>query len=483
MASIRIAKEAVPQQPYGLATAEYGTLWMSEILAGERRLEAGVYLSDGLAIRRAIAQSTVPTRLLGTMAKIWQPGRGVGVQVGPEHGVPYLAATQVFDVWPASRKRLASPNPTTLASLYVEPNWVLVTCSGTVGRAILAYTAHKDFAVSSDLLRVKVEGDPVLRSYVYGFMRSRLGHSMMEGSHYGSIVKHLRPAHLQTLPIPVLTGAVMETVHEEVKSAFELRDRAYRLDVAARELFSNEMSERSMMRSEEGYSLPAAILFGGRRRLEASAHSPQAQFVTQIYERNSRSMDTLGAVAHAFLPNRFKRIYGENGVSYLDSEPIFKVNPALTKSLTLATKINFSDYMVQRGWLLMARSGQVYGINGQAILANEWHEQKVITEHIMRIIPNREKIQPGYLQTVLSHPLLGKPLVVSRAFGTSVPELATQDIEALPIPRLDSAKETQIAEAAEEANVMRYEADCLENSAVTTLETALFKRLKVIDNS
>ena len=56
----------------------------------------------------------------------------------------------------------------------------------------------------------------------------------------------------------------------------------------------------------------------------------------------------------------------------------------------------------------MARSGQTYGINGQAILASEWHEGKVVSEHVIRIIPNPEKVRFGYLQAVLSHPELGQ---------------------------------------------------------------------------
>ncbi len=166
------------------------------------------------------------------------------------------------------------------------------------------------------------------------------------------------------------------------------------------------------------------------------------------------------------------------GLSYVNSEPIFKINPELAKFLTPAKGINFDSYMVRRGWLLMARSGQVYGINGQAILANEWHEKKVISEHIIRIVPD-QGIRPGYLQTVLSHPTLGKPLVVSRAYGTSVPELAPEDVEQLPIPRLEVELEDEIAELAERASDLRVQANKLESEAITALETELEKKLGI----
>ena len=461
---------------------EFGTLQVSEMIGGDRRLEAGVYLSDGFVVRRSIAESSLPIKLLGDLARIWQPGRDVGVQVGPEHGVPYLAATQVFDIWPTPRKWLPPKKPSELTSLYLEPNWILVTCSGTVGRVILAYAAHAGLVVSSDLLRVEVAGDPLIRSYVYAFMRSRFGRTMMEGTHYGSIIKHLRPAHLKTIPIPMLSRATQAAIHEEVENVFALRDEAYRLDMMARASFASEMHELPIVQNEEAYSISARSFFGGRRRLEAGAYSPQSRFVAQVYEHNSESVDVLGTVARVFVPGRFKRIYGETGTTYLDSKPIFKVNPELPKFLTPATNIDFAAYGVQRGWLLMACSGQVYGINGQAILANESHEGKVITQHIMRIIPDPDRIRPGYLQTVLSHPTLGQPLVISRAFGTSVPELAPEDIERLPIPRLDDAKEAEIAVAAERASVLRYRADTIENAVIYILEDAVNEQLTTVKN-
>ena len=163
----------------------------------------------------------------------------------------------------------------------------------------------------------------------------------------------------------------------------------------------------------------------------------------------------------------------------MDSEPIFKINPGLAKLLTPATNIDFDAYMVRSGWLLMACSGQIYGINGQAILANGWHEGKVVTQHIMRIIPNGDKIRSGYLQAVLSHPTLGQPLVVSQAYGTSVPELAPGDIELLPIPRLTGQVEDKIADAAEQASELRMKADKDENGVVSKLEDELEKELGI----
>ena len=450
------------------------TLPLSEVAKGDRRLDAEVYLSEGFTARRAIRRSGLPISALGQLARVWQPSRLKGIRVEPEHGVPFLAATQVFDIWPTPRKWLAPSKTPSIADRYVSPGWILVTCSGTVGNVILTYSAHADMVISHDLLRVEIE-DPSLRRYVYAFLRTRFGRAMMRGSHYGNVIKHLEVSHLEQIPVPVL-ARLGDEIHERTGDAFAAREEAYRLDMTARRRFADAMSDQPERLPEEGYAVRASRLFHGRRRLEAFAHSPGAQLVARTYERNAESVVRLGRIARAFLPPRFKRIYGERGTAYLDSGPVFKVNPELSKFLTPATPIDFDDYMVKRGWLLMARSGQIYGINGQAILADRWHEGKVITEHIIRIVPE-DTIRPGYLQTVLSHPTLGQPLVVSQAYGTSVPELAAEDIERLPIPRLAVKQEEEIADAAERASELRMKADEEENEAVARLESELKKAL------
>ena len=462
----------------GLHVPDCVTLPVSEIAGGDRRLEAEVYLSNGFVVRREIRRSKLQVSLLGALAKIWQPSRLKAIRVEREHGVPFVAATQVFDIWPTPRKWLAPSKTPGLSDHYVAPNWILVTRSGTVGNAIITYSAHANLAISDDLLRVEID-EPELRSYVYAFLRTWYGRAMMRGSHYGNVIKHLEVAHLEQIPVPRLDRLLDET-HEQVARVFMARDEAYRLDMASRAKFAEVMQEQPVRKAgEEGYVTPASQIFGGRRRLEANAHSPLSRFTTQVYEWNATSVVALGTIARAFLPGRFKRIFGESGTTYLDSEPIFKINPEITKVLMPATDINFDSYLVRRGWLLMACSGQIYGIIGQALLANEWHEGKVVTQHIMRIVPKTEYVRSGYLQTVLSHPILGKPLVVSQAYGTSVPELAPEDIERLPIPRLVGKIEDEIADAAEQASELRRKADEWENEAVSKLEHELGKELGI----
>src|SRR5580704_3219403 len=88
-------------------------------------------------------------------ASTWQPSRLKGIQVGRAFGTPFLAATQVFDVRPISRKWLSLDRTDKATNRFVQPGTIMVTCSGSVGRATLSFATHENILISHDLLRVE----------------------------------------------------------------------------------------------------------------------------------------------------------------------------------------------------------------------------------------------------------------------------------------------------------------------------------------
>jgi hypothetical protein len=167
-------------------------------------------------------------------------------------------------------------------------------------------------------------------------------------------------------------------------------------------------------------------------------------------------------------------------VAYVDSGELFVINPEIQKFIPLAAKKDATDYYVKAGWLLMACSGQLYGIIGDAVLATRWHEEKVLSNHILRIVP-KSGMRPGYLLAALTHTDLGRPLVLRAAFGTSIPELDPIELGAMPIVRL-GRREDVIADKMERAAQLRGNADDLENDATELFESAISRAFGEIVN-
>ena len=52
------------------------------------------------------------------------------------------------------------------------------------------------------------------------------------------------------------------------------------------------------------------------------------------------------------------------------------------------------------------------------------------------------EIRPGYLLTALTHPTLGRPLVIRNAYGTSIPHLDPADVSDIPVVRFPTKWKT-----------------------------------------
>jgi hypothetical protein len=453
----------------------WASVSVSELAAGERRLEGETYLTGGYKVRHDIATCGLPTARMDTLAHIWQPPRLKGIDTTPAKGLPFLTATQVFDLRPSPRKWLVRHRTPRLSERYVQPDWILVTCSGSVGDAIVAYKPLEGMVISHDLLRVVVR-DPGHHGYLYAFLRSGYSRAMLRSTKYGSIVKHLEPEHLFDVPVPLPEQPMLYDLNARVDAVFRRRNEVNTLTREAEDLYEQAVGATLPAVSHETpHQVAASALFGRSRRLDGYHYNPVAQSIVDALHATGRPIMALGdpgITARIFGVPRFKHIYKTSGIPYLDSEDLFKVIPEITKYIPEKAKKDAADYFVQRRWLLMACSGQIYGFNGTVILADTWHEEKIISNHAVRIVPSEEKgaPRPGYLQIVLGHPKLGRPLVLRLAFGSEVPEIAPQDVATLPVVRLDSAEEAAIADRVERASTIRSEADAEEDAAVRVVE-------------
>jgi hypothetical protein len=434
-------------------------------LAGDRRMEAETYLSSGFGLRAAIESKSAGWVSFGKLARVWMPNRLKGIVVSPEYGTPFLAATQVFDIRPIPRKWLSLERTENVKDRFVDPGTILVTRSGSVGRSILAYAPHKDTLISDDLLRVEPleEKD---KGWLYAYLHAPQVRAMAAGAHYGNIIKHLETSHLEALPVPLVDDDVAADFTRRVSLILALRNEAYELAEEADRRFADNLGPLVISAPDAGFAVRASDLFPGRRRFDASVHSPMVTAIRRHLSKHGKGFITVADAGYdVWLPKRFRRIPAAEGVWLLDSSDLTEVNPDITKKIVDS---DFGDRYrgrVEAGWILMARSGQTYGIIGTAVLAEKYLEDYIISDHVMRVKPrDNARLPAGYLVTALSHPTLGRPIIKSLAYGSSIPELEVADIASLEIVRLNPPEESAIADLAERSAAARAEADVLERS-------------------
>lgn len=453
------------QQSWRWHEAKWTSISASILKRGDRRLEGDNYLLGGYGVRLAFESQHVPLPTLSKLATVWQPSRLKGIQLTKEHGTPFLAATQVYDLRPSPRKFLSLDRTAGSSERFIDNGTIVVTCSGNVGRVTLIYNAHTGVLISHDLLRITPK-DNAAWGWLYAFLRSTQGAAMMTSAQYGHMIKHLEPSHLHALPIPVPRDDVLSEFHAQVSEILEARNKAWDLQVQAESIFSAAIDQQAISseKASVGFSVRTTELFGKRRRFEASYHSPVATEILRQFERVGLKTEPLRDVTEkVWWMTRFKRVFGEAGVRYMSADNLFSINPSNIKKVMIEQAENPDSYRVKSGWIIMACSGQTYGLNGSVALMTEPHENAFFSHDLVRIIADKSKIRAGYLFTVLGHPQLGRPLVIRNAYGTSIPHLDPEDVAAIPVVRLPESVENKIADLMERAVALRASADVLEN--------------------
>jgi len=299
----------------------------------------------------------------------------------------------------------------------------------------------------------------------------------MTSAHYGHIIKHLEVSHLNELPVPELAVQLLDEFSERVREILDYRDQAHKAALQAEAHFEKCLGAyRCTETGESGFTIASSIgPFSGQRRLDASRYNPAAAKLAKHLAAKGAGLEALSSVGYdAWVPGRYKRIHANDGVTFLDSSDLFEINPDADKRYA---DCRFGDQhrgRVKPGWILMACSGQVYGIIGGAILATPFFEEKVVANHVIRIVPRKDSAaRAGYILTALTHPSLGRPLVKALAFGSRVPEISPEDIAKTIIVRLPQDDEQHIADLAEKAADLRAKADILENEIAVKADRIL----------
>jgi hypothetical protein len=444
-------------------------------------MEAENYLGSGFALRQAIARRSDGWLPMEEVARVTQPSRLKGILVSPEYGVPYLAATQVYDFRPVPRKWLSLMRTESAQTRFVSVGDIMVTRSGAVGRATLARKPHLKTIISDDLLRVDAR-EQSWHGWIYAYLRTHQARAMMTAERYGHIIKHLEVKHLEGLPIPDIDSNTRRKFNEKAQRILELRDRAYDLTLEAEARFTAALGDvKRLDFGEHGFSVSSIEgLNQGRRRLDAWPNTPAVRAIRKHLEKRGAEMIGLkDAGFHVWLPTRFQRVPARDGVELLDSSDLFEVNPDISKKIA---DLDFGDPFngrVEAGWVLLSRSGQVYGLNGSVVISTNAYHGKVVSDHIIRIRPTeRRQVPVGYLFTALSHPRLGRPVVKSLAYGSSVPEIDPSDVEQLRIVRIDEREEKAISILAETAAALAADADLLEREIASDGEAIVLELTK-----
>lgn len=174
---------------------------------------------------------------------------------------------------------------------------------------------------------------------------------------------------------------------------------------------------------------------------------------------------TQGGMDGIINAGRIRRLWVDDpqyGVPFLSSSDILQADLSTLRLISHRVVHENPKLLIHKGWTLITRSGTI----GRMTYCRSDMDGMACSEDVLRVIPDKEKILPGYLSAYLSSKF-GLPQVISSTYGAIIQHLEPHHLADLPVPRLGEAIERQVHELVEKVAGNRSEAARLRLQAQT----------------
>ena len=190
-------------------------------------------------LEESIGEDVVEIVRLGDLVVehgIFYPGRHKRNYVMEgEESVPFYSGTQILQVRPFDLK-YTPKDYKPAAKHFVEKNWILITRSGSTGRVVMVTDNMAGTMVSEHVIRVICDETLIDPYYVYAYLSTNnIGKILLERGIYASVVDHITPDFVATIPIPRLKPEKEKEIAGKVRAAEKKRDEANKTFLAERD--------------------------------------------------------------------------------------------------------------------------------------------------------------------------------------------------------------------------------------------------------
>lgn len=465
-------------------TTEVSIDWIEE----DKRLDASYFGQEGIESRvllDELEENGIETKTIDEVSEdIFKKPRFKREKSNEVEGEPYLTPTDMF-MFPIKPRKYIKNFPD---GLKASPGEILLTRSGTVGRTLISNEALSDCVLSDDLIRIIPQEGKL--GYLYAYLNTNVGRGLVEQDEFGATVKHVDPHQVKEIRVPILPS-IEEKVDEKITHAYELRSKAHNLLTEAEEMLHEEFDFPEISKHTVDY-------FDGKdgqearayeisieeleNRLDASYHIPWLHEALDAMRDSANGgmgeIKELNEIADYFVPPRFKRHYVEDpdhGVPMLQGSHVDQIRPQGLEYIWEEMD-NLSRYIIEADWILVTCSGTI----GDLCLVGEDWGGWAATNHLLRIVPNEDKIHPGYL-TIFLQSKYGQVQFQRLTYGGVVDEIGesgelVEDMDIF-VPD-DSELEQKIGEKVRSAYNKRDEANKIESKAVEIFEKGMETRAK-----
>jgi type I restriction enzyme, S subunit len=428
------------------------------------RLDAGYHLSEGQLTLSLFKQFNIPTLSLSKVTeRIFYGGRARRVYVkNPNCGLPFIKGADIIKADLSSLSYISRKRTANLDEYFVEEGWTLLTRSGTIGNTAFVTKDFLGKAASDDIIRVVPKN--ILPGFLYAFLSSKHGSSLLTHGTYGAVIQHIEPEHIEDLPVPIFSHEKQQQIHDLITHSAALRVEANKLLGEAIGYFneqyciSEDRAKQIFIKSVNDLSFSWA----------AYNNNIGCDIITRKFGGNYFKLGD--EATRVFAPPLFKHIYIErdNGNPFLTGSELTQCNPRIYRYLSPRGVKDINDYKVHKGTLLLYKSGTTDGgILGSVFIVDDILSSVCLSDHVIRIsLPN---LQLSYWIYAFLKSDAGIKLLQRLATGSMIPFITPERLKNVPIPN-PNEKFNQIVSAVEGHLEKQADSKIKENQAIQLIE-------------
>ena len=175
--------------------------------------------------------------LLSRLAQLFLPNRFERIWAADQHhGTPYFNATDLLPLFalgePAQVRFLSDQSNTDVNELIVREGWLLMTCSGTIGRTYYVPRRLDGWAATHDLVRI-VPREPDMTGYLLAWCMTDAARGQIHRHVHGGQITHVTAEQVGQLEVPMLSPKKIGKISQRTMAALDQRESSIRTLVNA----------------------------------------------------------------------------------------------------------------------------------------------------------------------------------------------------------------------------------------------------------
>lgn len=453
--------------------------WYTE--AGTR-LDASYHLSEARQAKTLIDKAPLGCLTLRQATEsVFLGGRFTRVYVSDSSkGYPYLTASDMIKSDPFSATYLSKAYTKNLSKLTIKKNWILLSCSGSIGRTVYTNDLFDGQVGTHDLIRIVPNSTVIPGGYLYAYLSSKFGYALLTQGTYGGVIQHIEPHHIANLPIPILPDNEQQAIHTAIETVAKLRVEANTLLSEAEAQFLGNLGldkntfKRLTSASERDTAAEFVVSSAALsvRTLRARNYAERLREIVAALTVGKHDVLVDVLQQEPYYTGRFKRLESTaaSAVELFSQGDIFALKPK-GQMISPRTVPTNSKALTEKGTILVAGVGTLgeNEIFGRAKFVWGYLEDKLVAQHIIRFEPNEQLINSGYLFTVLNSKLWFR-ILRSSVCGTNLLGFIVPMLNEMPVPRFDKAIEDAIGQRVKTAYEKLTEANKCEAQAIARVE-------------